>query len=1335
MQKDALYAAAIAGDADATAALEMHAHKLHGYNEETILHTESEMGNTEHVQFILRKFAADKNLLVKLNKYKETALHLALSKGYTEVAEILIGAATHLLPNDDNNPVTSFQAFLRQADKWMKTALHYAVRMGNVGLVKLIVEADPTDSHTRNGEGETPMYIAAKRGYYNIVKMICTTCTAPLDLDAPGGRTTILHTLLNNADPEKEDDRNAITQITEVIKNKCGHEKFMELLDRSDEKRCIILELAVKRDFMDMVELILAQLAVEINYTMDIHSLMHPSESGGTFDRMSSRLMGLAPLIYEAIDKENSDMLNLLSRSFEIYRTKAAARMFNPSEVPAFISASRMFNLFKVPAFISAIRYRQEELVSDMLKDYHFGKLLVTFADNLGWTALHHAAYHEFDIIIPAILKAQKEFQHPFVYPNMLSTPFHVAAAKGHTSTVICLMQSWPPCSSAYTDVDKNEQNILHLAALQSKKEMVQGILKYCSEEFKKEFVNKQDNNGDTPLHILIRRGCFIPELLRYEGLDMRVENNKRWTPPDMLYFDEKITDDQVQIKIVLDDLHPTKNIFSNSVPPNKRMRKDNILNKEARLRIDGKHTAIKEDTDAIAKCFADAIAGDAISIAALKMKADKVNELGETILHVESKRGDIENVGFIVSEFANKSLLGKLDGSKQTALHLAAHGGHIQVVEALIDAARLLSPSLANDGAHTSVDSFQHFIRQANVPNRNTALHLAVLHGNVAIVKLLVEADPNDSHVQNSEGKTPIYIAAEKGRKDIIKVICTSCKALSLDGPGGRTTALHALIQNIGQEGENNVIGTMVDAAKSWSSAQNTAVVGFEELFSRKDESERTILQLAVERNDVSAVKLILQQDPANQPGAGEIKRHGLMRLICKAIDKEYSAGIVKLLSDTYISGIINHDPNDVLALILAIQKLDKGSVLRHLKDAKHLVNYTEDNGWTPLHYAVYHEFDAILDAIIKAQKEVGHQFAYGNSTTPFHVAVKYGYTSTLIRLMELWPASSSASVDANSPYIVVDEKDRNILHLAAAAKNRKEMVKGILEYCPDKYKDTILEQQDIMGDTPLHLLFSNGCFTPELIKRKGLNTMARNKKDLTPRDMLYVEDAIVEDQVHIKIALDHVQNDQSVWKFWGKRAETETDIWGFNKTLPSKRKKKDLKFEAEEKKLKQEKHDQRKDDLERYKNRTNTQILVTALITTVTFTVGFTMPGGLHQSGKVSDEGLAVLSRKRAFNVFMLSDALALLMSTSSLFFYFLESMNEDPHQVSLLNASSTVLNILSIIGMMLTFIAGTYVVLSDTPVLALAVCIIGSLFFFLILIWIIKMAYDRWLKEIKD
>ena len=217
----------------------------------------------------------------------------------------------------------------------------------------------------------------------------------------------------------------------------------------------------------------------------------------------------------------------------------------------------------------------------------------------------------------------------------------------------------------------------------------------------------------------------------------------------------------------------------------------------------------------------------------------------------------------------------------------------------------------------------------------------------------------------------------------------------------------------------------------------------------------------------------------------------------------------------------------------------------------------------------------------------------------------------------------------------------------------------------------------------------------------------------------------------MHIKIALDDVLTNQSVLKLCGKKTEKKMDIWKCNKTPPSKRKKKDGKFEEDKKILMDKKHEEMNRDLETYKTRTNTQILVTALITTVTFTVGFTMPGGLHQSGEV-DEGLVVLSRKRAFNVFMVSDALALLMSVSSLFFYFLESMIEDPRQVSLLNASSTVLNILSIIGM----IAGTYVVLSDTPVLDIAVCIIGSLFFLLILIlWIIKTVYDRHVKRNKD
>ncbi|KAL8090965.1 hypothetical protein AgCh_040148 [Apium graveolens] len=692
---------------------------------------------------------------------------------------------------------------------------------------------------------------------------------------------------------------------------------------------------------------------------------------------------------------------------------------------------------------------------------------------------------------------------------------------------------------------------------------------------------------------------------------------------------------EQVQIKIALDhvQLDHKRDILSSSVLSSKRERKDLIFRKQANVMIHEKHAGMKGDTHATANCFSDAIAGDPISRAALEMEAERLEQdEGETILHVESMRGNAERVEYIVREFADKNLLVKLDISKQTALHLAADNGHTQVVEVLIDAAQHL-PSSAN-----SVSSFKDFIRQANDQIGNTALHLAVLNCNMAIVKLLVDADPNDSHVQNNEGKTPIYIAAEKGYKDIVKVISTTCTALSLTGPGGRTTVLHALIQNINQEA-SEVIRMTIHAAKCWSSAD------FESLFCRTDELGNTVLQFAVEKNCMDVVRLILLEDPAYQHG-GETKRNDLMRLIFKAIDNGCSDDIVKLLSQTYEAGIINPDHKDLLSLILAIKRRD----------------------------------------------------------------------------------------EANSPYTATDENGRNILHLAAA-DNRKEMVKGILKYCPEKYKDLILKQQDTSGDgdTPLHLLISHGCYIPELINHKGLDTMAKNKKKFTPRDMLYFKNEIIADQVQIKIALDDVQANQSAaWKLWGKSTEKKTDT---RRSIvpPSKRRIKDVIFDEHKKLVMDAKHEQMKKDLERYKMRTNTQIIVTALITTVTFTVGFTMPGGLRQSGEV-DEGQVVLTKKTVFNAFMVSDALALLLSTCSLFLYFLESMYEDPHQVSKLNAASVGLNIVSVVAMMLTFITGTYLVLSHSPALAITVCLIGSFFIFVIVL-LIKFVYDRRVKRNED
>ncbi|KAK1352165.1 hypothetical protein POM88_053669 [Heracleum sosnowskyi] len=140
-------------------------------------------------------------------------------------------------------------------------------------------------------------------------------------------------------------------------------------------------------------------------------------------------------------------------------------------------------------------------------------------------------------------------------------------------------------------------------------------------------------------------------------------------------------------------------------------------------------------------------------------------------------------------------------------------------------------------------------------------------------------------------------------------------------------------------------MIRMIIQAAKRWSSAEDPTLDKFGALFSRTDkpdESGRTVLQLAVDKNNVDAVRLILEEDPSNQDG-GIVKRNGLMRLIYKAIDKKYSDDIVTLLSQTY-QVRINPDHKDALKLILAIKNLDEDSVSTLLENSRHLDDIVAD-------------------------------------------------------------------------------------------------------------------------------------------------------------------------------------------------------------------------------------------------------------------------------------------------------------------------------------------------------------------------------------------------------
>ncbi|KAM2002602.1 hypothetical protein ACFX15_026282 [Malus domestica] len=109
--------------------------------------------------------------------------------------------------------------------------------------------------------------------------------------------------------------------------------------------------------------------------------------------------------------------------------------------------------------------------------------------------------------------------------------------------------------------------------------------------------------------------------------------------------------------------------------------------------------------------------------------------------------------------------------------------------------------------------------------------------------------------------------------------------------------------------------------------------------------------------------------------------------------------------------------------------------------------------------------------------------------------------------------------------------------------------------------------------------------------------------------------------------------------------------------------------------------------------------------------------MPGGYHsESG--SDQGSPILSRNTAFKAFVITNTLAMAMSSCSVLVLLYSSVHtKRKHMIQTSDTFSMVvtLTMLALIAMVIAFIAGTYAVLGGhSPGLALAALVLGCFFF---------------------
>ncbi|KAL6342718.1 hypothetical protein AAG906_013124 [Vitis piasezkii] len=123
-------------------------------------------------------------------------------------------------------------------------------------------------------------------------------------------------------------------------------------------------------------------------------------------------------------------------------------------------------------------------------------------------------------------------------------------------------------------------------------------------------------------------------------------------------------------------------------------------------------------------------------------------------------------------------------------------------------------------------------------------------------------------------------------------------------------------------------------------------------------------------------------------------------------------------------------------------------------------------------------------------------------------------------------------------------------------------------------------------------------------------------------------------------------------------------------------------------------------------------THLIVATLVATVSCAAGFTLPGGDNDS-----DGMAKLTKQVAFKAFIVTDTLAMMLSVSAVFVYFVMSLHKDEDILAKQLVLGTCLTMSSVVLMVVAFVTGLSAVLPSSSGLLLVVCI--SWYLFLIIV----------------
>ncbi|XP_019183715.1 PREDICTED: protein ACCELERATED CELL DEATH 6-like [Ipomoea nil] len=337
-------------------------------------------------------------------------------------------------------------------------------------------------------------------------------------------------------------------------------------------------------------------------------------------------------------------------------------------------------------------------------------------------------------------------------------------------------------------------------------------------------------------------------------------------------------------------------------------------------------------------------------------------------------------------------------------------------------------------------------------MPNGNTVLHVAALHGRQHFVENILRGKDNNHapallsllFAQNKKRESALHYAAEKGYANIVSIL--------------------------------------ISATKEYMDVESG--VGEMEMVRMTDNLMDTALHKAVRMRHFAVVKLLVEMDdefeyPANNAGETPIYiaarlgfRDGLQQLLNTCKNPTYGGP----LGRNAIHASLESSPGCTELL---------------LKKEISLCDMTDDSGWTLLHYAIINRYNEAARIILAGKSCAAYLCAgKGDEWTPiFHIAARYGN----VEMMKC--ISNSCFQDC---WMMLNSKSQNVLHEAVLG-HRLNVIEYVLKY---SQTDSLIEGKDQDGNTPLALLSVSSCNPLKRVAMQGVmwKHLVFNKQHQTP-------------------------------------------------------------------------------------------------------------------------------------------------------------------------------------------------------------------------------------------